>query len=311
MKTVTMLAVSALAAIALLGADFADARRLGGGRSFGMQRQAAPPPAVAPAPTTPGAASNPVMPANPATAAARSAAPAAGAAATRSGASRWLGPIAGLAAGLGLAALLSHLGLSETFASLLLLGLLVIGAVFLVRLFLARRTVQPAMSGAAYRSPSAALPSADGRARFEPMWGGAATAAAATRAFPPGFDPAPFVQQSKLQFRKLQEAYDRGDRDALADVMTPEMLAEVMRDLDQRGAHVPTDVVALDAEVLEVVQEGRNYVAGVRFTGALREDGASEAKPFVETWNLVKPVDGRSGWLLAGIQQGEESFAER
>jgi len=41
----------------------------------------------------------------------------------------------------------------------------------------------------------------------------------------------------------------------------------------------------------------------VRFHGSMREDGAREAQPFEEAWNLVKPVDGSSGWLLAGIQQ--------
>jgi predicted lipid-binding transport protein (Tim44 family) len=312
MKTLTILAVSAMAAVSLLGADLADARRLGGGRSLGMQRQVTPPAAApAPAPTTPGAASNPVMPANPATAAARPAAPGAAAAAP-SGASRWLGPIAGIAAGLGLAALMAHLGLSETFASLLLIALLVVGVVFVARLFLVRRaSPQPALPGASYRSPNAAMPGNDGRARFEPTWGGgsAASTPATGRAFPPGFDPAPFVQQARLQFRKLQEAYDKGDRQTLADVMTPQLFAEIARDLDQRGTQAPTDVVALDADVIDVVQEGRNYVASVRFTGSLREDGAAEAKPFVEIWNLVKPVDGKSGWMLAGIQQGEESLA--
>jgi predicted lipid-binding transport protein (Tim44 family) len=309
MKSLTLLAVSALAAVSLLGADIADARRLGGGRNLGTQRQSiAPPPAATPAPTTPGAASNPVMPAQPGAAtAARAPTPASTAA--PSGASRWLGPIAGIAAGLGLAALLSHLGLSEEFASLLLIGLLVIGAVFLVRMFLMRRAApQSAAGGASYRSPVARAPGS-GATRFEPTWGGStSTTPPTTRAFPPGFNPEPFLQQAKLQFRRLQEAYDRADREALADVMTPEMFAEVSRDLDQRGSHTPTDVVALDAEILEVVTEGRQHVASVRFTGALREDGASEAKPFVEVWNLAKPVDGSSGWLLAGIQQ-EESLA--
>ena len=60
--------------------------------------------------------------------------------------SRWLGPIAGLAAGLGLAALLSHFGLSEGFASFLLIALLVVGVVLVVRMFLARRSpARPAM----------------------------------------------------------------------------------------------------------------------------------------------------------------------
>src|SRR5690606_28138774 len=82
----------------------AEARRFGGGSSFGMQRQMAPP--QAPRPT--------------ATAPARQA-PGAAAPARSS----WMGPVAGLAAGLGLAALFSHLGLGEEFASFFLIALMV------------------------------------------------------------------------------------------------------------------------------------------------------------------------------------------
>jgi len=39
----------------------------------------------------------------------------------------------------------------------------------------------------------------------------------------------------------------------------------------------------------------------VRFTGTMRVDG--ELETFDEVWNLTKPVDGKTGWLLAGIQQ--------
>jgi predicted lipid-binding transport protein (Tim44 family) len=81
------------------------------------------------------------------------------------------------------------------------------------------------------------------------------------------------------------------------------MQAEIAHDLATRGAHVATDVVTLDADVVEVVRDGDNYVASVRFHGTLREDGAPMPQPFEELWHLVKPVDGSSGWLLAGIQQ--------
>ena len=81
------------------------------------------------------------------------------------------------------------------------------------------------------------------------------------------------------------------------------MHAEISRDMATRGTQQPTDVVTLDAEIVEVVREGDQYVASVRFHGSLREDGARDAQPFEEMWNLVKPVDGSSGWLLAGIQQ--------
>jgi predicted lipid-binding transport protein (Tim44 family) len=300
MKPIVALGVAFAAALSLLATDVADAKRLGGGRSLGTQRQSIAP-APAPSAAAPsGAAANPVMPAQPGVAGARPA-PAA------SGASRWLAPLAGIAAGIGLAALLSHFGLSESFASMLLIGLLVVGAIVAVRFFLARRRMQPSPAiGTATDGFSAAERMPASRERFEPTWG--SPTSAALRPFPPGFNPGPFLEQAKLQFRRLQTAYDNADRSALADVMTPQMLAEVVGEMQQRGAHVPTEVVALDAVILEVATEGAQHIASVKFTGLLREDGADSPKPFAEVWNLAKPVDDSSGWLLAGIQQVEEAL---
>jgi predicted lipid-binding transport protein (Tim44 family) len=306
-----LLALAAFASVALLHADFADAARMGGGRSFGMQRSITPPAArtMPPAAQAPqagqnfnGPAANPVMPARPG---AMAAAPAAAGAAKAapSGMSRWLGPVVGLAAGLGLAALFSHLGLSAELGSLLLIGLLAVGAIMLFRAFAARNArnagPQYAAAGAGTRPPFGAAR----EPAFGSHWGANEITPASASRFPPGFDPAPFVEQAKQQFRRLQSAYDRGDRSLLADVTTPEMHAEIVRELATRGTHQPTEVALLDAEVIEVVREGDQYVASVRFHGALREDGASDPHPFEELWHLVKPADGSSGWLLAGIQQ--------
>ena len=59
--------------------------------------------------------------------------------------------------------------------------------------------------------------------------------------------------------------------------------------------------MTLDADIVEVVREDDGYVASVRFHGTMREDGAADAQAFEEAVGLVKPVDGSSGWLLAGI----------
>ncbi len=315
MKPLITLAVAALAAVALLGADAADAKRLGGGRSFGMQR-----PGVTAAPSVPapsaaaraGAAANPVMPATPGAASAARPVPNAAA----SGAPRWLGPIAGLAAGLGLAALLSHFGLSEGLAGFLLLALLVVAGIAVVRTLASRRSTPQA---AALRYGSALGGSAPHTAsqRFQPASvitpPGAPMAfdtpwnpAPAARRMPAGFEPAAFLEQARLQFRRLQDAHDRGDREALANVTTPAMYREIVRDLDERKAQAPTEIVTLDANLLDVAEQGSRYVASIRFEGSLREDGARDAAPFVEIWNLEKPVNGSTGWLLAGIQQTED-----
>src|SRR5678809_1347648 len=95
-KLALALALFAAAATTLPGV--AEARRSGGG-AVGMQRSLPP--------RTPDA-----VPAKPAAPIAQPAAPAtAGAAAAAAPRRSWMGPIAGLAAGLGIAALMSHLGL--------------------------------------------------------------------------------------------------------------------------------------------------------------------------------------------------------
>ncbi len=308
MNRLLAVAVTLVALAALAGADIADAKRMGGGRSMGSQRQMTPAPAPSPppraSPSTPGA-SQALPRATPA--------PATAAAAKPSGMSRWLGPIAGLAAGLGLAALMSHLGLSEAFGSFLLLALLAVVGVVVVRMLLSRRNApaRPMQYAGAGASPARVEPQIGGQSRaFEPVMGGGTapqpSAPASSPRYPPGFDPAPFVEQAKIQFRELQAAYDSGDRKALSEVMTPDMFADVSRDLAERASHLPTEVIRLDAEVLDVATEGRQHWMSVRFTGVLREDGTVLPKDFDEVWNLVKPVDGSSGWLLAGIQQSHE-----
>ncbi len=305
MKKSLILAAALVATTAWLAADLADARRMGGGRSMGAQRQMAP----QAAPTTPGAPA--------AAPSAAAASPAMGAAAKAPGAaaaggSRWLGPIAGLAAGLGLAALMSHLGLSEAFGSFLLMALVVVGGIFLVRLLMRSKTAPPTRSPLQYagNAPGRAEPAMPNSAsRFEPVMSGASAAGSVTTIpasrFPAGFNPAPFIEQAKVQFRSLQSAYDRGDTTSLSEVMTPEMYAEISREIAERGAHTPTEITRLDAEILEATTEGRQHWLSVRFTGLLREDGTVLPKEFEETWNLVKPTDDSSGWLLAGIQQSD------
>jgi len=310
MKRTLILLLAAFAALTLTLSNLADAGRMGGGRSFGAQRQS-----VAPSKSAPpagNAAAQPTTPASPA------ATPPAGTpsapAAAPSGSSRWLGPIAGIAAGLGLAALLSHFGLSEDFGSLLLLGLIVVGGVFLFRMLMARReAAKPSLQYANAGGRDNVRASYDRETR--PVWSdtpkverrlepaGDAPFGVTRKPLPEGFDAKGFASEAKRQFIRLQGSYDAGDRETLSAVMTSEMYAEIGRELDERGPHQPTEIVTLDADVLEASTEGDKHWASVRFTGVVREDGEPVSKSIDEVWNLTKPVSGTSGWLLAGITQ--------
>ena len=304
---VIALAVALVAATSVPGDAFA--RRIGGGGAAGMQRSVPPrvaPEAPRPVPPT-------AQPAGPNAAA--TAAPAA-AAAKRS----WLGPIAGLAAGLGIAALMSHLGFGEAFGNILTL-LLLAGVAFVAIRFLLRRfgaqaapragNLQFAGAGAgagAGPTPSPARPEPQAFAA-----GSAAAPLAAPRsgaALPAGFDAEGFERIAKTIFIRLQAANDAGDLNDLRTFTTPEMFAEVRLELQERGPTAqPTDVVRVDAEVLDVATEPDRQVVSVRFHGLIREQADGVAEPFDEVWHLVKPSDGSREWAIAGIQQSDVALA--
>ena len=112
-----------------------------------------------------------------------------------------------------------------------------------------------------------------------------------------------FLRQAKLNFVRLQAANDRGDMDDIREFTAPELFAEIRMQFQERGGKVQeTDVMQLDAELLEVVTEDKRHIASVHFSGQLREDDAAPAA-FAEIWHLAKPTDGSRGWNVAGIQQ--------
>lgn len=272
----------------------AEAKRLGGGKSIGTQRESV---SAAPKPAAP--AQSAAQPASPAAAAAPAAQP------KRS----WLGPLAGLAAGIGLAALFSHFGLGEGLANILLIGLLVVAVIFVLRLIFRRSapaTASEPLHYAGIGGPHLAplpesCPSATVANTTAP---GLASAAPLSRNIPADFDVEGFLRVAKVNFIRLQAAHDAGNLADIRDFTTPEMFAEIKLDIDERqGRAQNTDVQALEAELLEVDSQGERHYASVRFRGMIREELDSTAQSFDEVWNLMKPADGSRGWTLAGIQQ--------
>jgi predicted lipid-binding transport protein (Tim44 family) len=303
------IAMMAGAGLAAMVPDAEAARRFGGGKSVGKQSDnvskqapaAAPAQQVAPAPqAAPGAAG----------AAAGAAAPAR---------NRWLGPLAGIAAGLGIAALLSHFGMAGAFAeammSFLLMGLAVMAAIFIFRMIKNRNNPAAASAGGA---PLGARIEPTGMVRTAatpaaaPFTGGApaigsgfapVNAGGGTWTVPPGFEVEDFLHIAKMYFVRLQAAWDAGDERDIRTFTTPEMFAEAKLDLAGRTEGSHTEVLELNAKFLGVEEQGETTLASVHLSGMIRETADGPAESFREVWNLEKPATAKASWVLAGIQQ--------
>ncbi|WP_411877358.1 Tim44 domain-containing protein [Polaromonas sp. YR568] len=318
-----------LVTVMALAGTSAEAKRLGGGKSFGKQssnvtqREAAPGGANS-------ATNSAAKPATPA------AAPA------QAPKRPWGAMLGGLAAGLGLAWLASSLGLGGAFGQIIMFALLAL--VVMVVIGFVMRKLKGGAAGAPVRdqapfafqgagnatTPKNYSPENVGNDASARPWErssmafdankydaaapaaggsmiGSALLGSQSWGVPAGFDAEGFLKASKANFVTLQDAWDRSDIQNLRAMMTDDMLEQIKTQLADRESHTggqvnKTEVVMLDAQLLGIEELSDVYMASVEFSGMIREDASAGASPFREVWNMTKPRSGGSGWLVAGVQ---------
>jgi len=232
MKSFALMTAALVLGLTLITGDAEAAKRLGGGKSAGMQREsvsAQKSTNAAPAPSQAAAPAPQAAPGAPAAQPKRS----------------WMGPLAGLAAGLGLAALASHFGFGEGLANMMMIGLLIMAVVMVIGFIMRRRAAarQPEMAGGMQYAgagpdfsrsldvqPAPSSPAAFGGAAPVP-----ATTVSGGGNIPAGFDVDAFVRNAKVNFIRLQAANDAGNLEDIREFTTPEMFGEIKLNFVDRG----------------------------------------------------------------------------
>lgn len=289
----------------ILGFSFsmnASAKRLGGGQSMGKQSSAVTQKQASPANASPNYASAPQSANKPA--------PAATPAQPRK--FGWGGMLGGIAAGLGIGMLLSHFGMGEAAASFFT-GMLIFMALAMIGLWLFRKFAGSNQSTQSpYKFQTAGGPSFDqasSRTQFSekstaPINSGSISSSTAIKPSEQWIDQEAFLANAKKMFIQLQEASDKQNLEELKEFTTPEMFSLLRSDfLNRTEAFNTTQVLTLNAELFHVEKKADVAVASIRFSGLIREELNGPANNFEEVWNWTKPINGQTGWVLAGIQQ--------
>lgn len=255
-----------------LAIDDAEARRLGGGKSFGSFSRSTESTAAAPS---------------------RQATPAA---AGQQAGTRAPGRAGGMVGGLLAGGLLAALFFGGAFDELRLMDiLLVAGVAFLAFRLLARR--RPAVAtpgGFEPRSGGLGQPQPQPAASAAPAFGGPSP-------MPTWFDRERFLGGAKEHFMTLQRAWDNNDFSGIQEYVTPQLYNLLRAERDQHPANNRTEVVRLLAELGEVRETGSSAEATVIFHGILDENGEETA--FNETWHLTRELRDGAPWYVQGIEQ--------
>jgi len=286
MKKLMMVAI--IVAIGGLGlsVDTAEAKRFGGGSSFGKKQSA---------PTTqPGMAqrATPGQTANKQGGSARSG---------------MMGMLGGLALGGLLGAMFFGGGFEGVnFLDFVILGLIVLGIVMFIRKRAAAAQQQQGYAYAGGNAEPERNPLGD-QANHEPQQHDFSQAKAR-----PDIDEAHFVPASKTIFMRMQQAWDQQDEADIKRFCTPEIAAKVMQDMPTDGSRNETEVGMLDAKLVDAWMEDDQDWVSVHFTAMLNEktvqaDGQISEQSSSETnevWTFTHDPSGEDPtWYLAGIEQ--------
>lgn len=122
---------------------------------------------------------------------------------------------------------------------------------------------------------------------------------------PAGIDEAEFISGAKALYARLQSSWDRRDMEDIRGFTSPEVFAEISRQAGEDPAPGKTDILMIEARVVEAGTQGSQTVISVLYDVLLHEDQSGPRSAQVrEVWHIRRDESASNPqWTLEGIQQ--------
>jgi len=255
----------------------ADAKRFGGGKSWGakpkhsqMQKQQAQP------------AAGQATGKQPATAGAK---PGIG------------GMLMGMAAG----GLLASMFMGGAFEGLQIMDILIFGLIAFVifKLIASRRRQMPQAATAGGPAMQREAHNAN-----QNIFGGSSAAARPVIQVPAWFNESSFLQAAEGHFNALQQHWDANEMHLIAEFVTPEMLTFLTTERSSLGdAMQSTYIDDLTVQLDGLDEQSDLTVATITFHGVAKTSRFDQGEAFSESWRMERKNGDNQPWLIAGIRQ--------
>ncbi len=124
---------------------------------------------------------------------------------------------------------------------------------------------------------------------------------------PVGFDSAGFLAGATAAYKDLQKAWDKRDLAEIRGLTTDKVFAEIQDQLKESLETNKTEVLKVDAELLNIREIGSDLEAEVLFDSIIREERNAQSEQVREVWHFIKSKNSlQPKWYLDGIQQLEK-----
>lgn len=208
------------------------------------------------------------------------------------------GMLMGLAAG----GLLASLFMGGAFEGLQFMDILIFGLIGFViyKLLASRRRAIP-------QAAAAGGPAMQREAHHvqQDIFGSAAPAASQPVINAPAwFNESNFLQAAESHFNALQEHWDANEMDKIAEYVTPELLTFLTNERNSLGEGMQSTYIDdLSVQLDGVDDEAEITIATLTFYGVAKTSRFDQGESFSESWRMERKHGDNQPWLIAGIRQ--------
>lgn len=121
--------------------------------------------------------------------------------------------------------------------------------------------------------------------------------------FPPNFDMSAFVNGAREHYRTLQGAWNHNELETIQEYVTPELYNDLSEERRKLDGQQHTEVMYVDAEIVRADYDGKRAQLSLQFSGRYcdRQEGIEE--DITDIWHLERDMTlPNAPWLIVGIQ---------
>lgn len=121
--------------------------------------------------------------------------------------------------------------------------------------------------------------------------------------FAPDFDAKAFVEGSREHYRTLQGAWNYNQLETIEEYVSPALFSQLKQERASLEGEQHTDVMYVDAEIVRADYSIAKAELSLQFTGRYRDKVEAVEEDIDEIWHLERDLtQDNQPWLIVGIQ---------
>ncbi|MDF2153597.1 Tim44 domain-containing protein [Vibrio sp. CAU 1672] len=121
--------------------------------------------------------------------------------------------------------------------------------------------------------------------------------------YPPGFDQAAFINGAREHYRILQGAWNHNQLETIEEYVSPSLLDDLKAERAKLEGDQHTDVMYVDAEIVRADHDASKAQLSLQFSGRYRDAVEGIEENIEDIWHLERDLTvPNAPWLIVGIQ---------